>query len=113
MKAPMAGGLSTVTISWWKVHLVEFSSEVRPLWCMVLLARAPLAKIFTDGRPFNVVLPCGTPHLAGRSSDSKHLQTETIVVGDLHGKRSLWQRPLGEDCSPVSVRLWAPDMGDH
>ena len=109
----MAGVLSTVTILWWKFHLAELLSEVRPLWYMVLLVLAPLAKIFTDGRPFNGILLCGTPHLAGRSSDSKHLQTETIVVGDLHGKRSLWQRPLGEDCSPVSVRLWAPDMGDH
>ena len=107
----MAGGLSTVTILWWKVHLAEFSSEVRLVYGSS--GAAPFAEIFTDGRPFNGVLPCGTPHLAGRSSNNKHLQTKTFVVGYLHEKRSLWQRPLGEDCSPVSVRLWAPDMGDH
>ena len=106
LKAPMAGGLSTATILWSKIHLAEFSSELRPLWYMILLARVPLAETFTDGRPFNNgFLPCSTPHLAGRSSDSKHLQTETFVVGDLNDKRSLWQRPLGEDCLSVSVRV--------
>ena len=48
LEAPMAVGplwreVSTVTILWWKVHLAEFSSEVRPLWYRALLARAPLA----------------------------------------------------------------------
>ena len=104
LKAPMAGGLSTVTILWWKAHLAEFSSEVRPLWYMVLLARAPLAEIFTDGRPFNGVLPVRLIWLEDLTV-SICMQTETFVVGDLHDKRSLWQRPLGEDCSPVSVRV--------
>ena len=100
----MAGGLCTVTILEGPFG-AEFSSEVRPLWYRTLLARAPLAEIFTDGRPFNGVLPCGVPNLDGGPSDRRHVQTEACMAGDLHVKRSLWQIPLGEDCSPVSVRM--------
>ena len=86
----MAGGLSRDNFMVEGPFGAEFSSEARPLWYRTLLALVPLAEIFTDGRPFNGVLPCGAPHLAGGPSDRRHLQTETSIAGDLHVKRSLW-----------------------